>query len=44
MPVARYQRRITVQILSAVLDRVRDEDGDRLFTLKGARRWNFALA
>lgn len=35
IPVGRYQRWINVQILSAVLDRVRDEDGDPLFALKG---------
>jgi hypothetical protein len=43
MPVARYQRWINVQIVSAVLDRVRDEDGDPLFTLKGGAAMELRL-
>lgn len=35
MPAGRYQRWINTQIISAVLDRVRDEDGESVFTLKG---------
>lgn len=35
MPVGRYQRWINTHLISAVLDRVRDEDGEPLFTLKG---------
>jgi hypothetical protein len=35
MPVGRYQRWINTRIISAVLDRVRAEDGEPLFTLKG---------
>ena len=43
MPPARYQRWINTQILSAVLDRVRDEDGDPLFTLKGGAAMELRL-
>jgi hypothetical protein len=35
MPPGRYQRWVNTHIISAVLDRVRDEDGEPLFTLKG---------
>ena len=35
VPAARYQRWINTHVLSAVLDRVRDEDGESLFALKG---------
>lgn len=35
MPAGRYQRWVNTHIISAVLDRVRDEDGEPLFTLKG---------
>jgi hypothetical protein len=35
LPVGRYQRWINTHIISAVLDRVRDEEGEPLFTLKG---------
>ena len=43
IPVGRYQRWINVQILSAVLDRVRDEDGDPLFALKGGAAMELRL-
>jgi hypothetical protein len=35
MPAGRYQRWINTQVISAVLDRVRDPDGESVFTLKG---------
>ena len=43
VPVGRYQRWINTQILSAILDRVRDEDGDPLFTLKGGAAMELRL-
>lgn len=41
--VGRYQRWISVQIISAVLDRVRDPDGDVLFMLKGGAAMELRL-
>ena len=35
VPAGRYQRWVNIHILSAVLDRVRDQDGEPLFALKG---------
>lgn len=35
MPAGRYQRWINTHIIAAVLERVRDEDGEPLFTHKG---------
>jgi hypothetical protein len=43
MPVGRYQRWINTHIISAVLDRVRDEDGEPLFTLKGGAAMELRL-
>jgi hypothetical protein len=43
MPAARYQRWINTHIISAVLDRVRDEDGEPLFTLKGGAAMELRL-
>jgi hypothetical protein len=42
MPAGRYQRWINTHI-SAVLDRVRDEDGEPLFTLKGGAAMELRL-
>jgi uncharacterized Zn finger protein len=38
MPPARLQRWLNAMIVTAVLDRVRDEDGEPIFLLKGDRR------
>jgi hypothetical protein len=35
MPSARLQRWLNAMIVTAVLDRVRDEDGEPIFLLKG---------
>lgn len=43
MPIGRYQRWINTNIISAVLDRVRDEDGEPLFTLKGGAAMELRL-
>jgi hypothetical protein len=43
MPVGRYQLWINTHIISAVLDRVRDEDGEPLFTLKGGAAMELRL-
>ena len=43
MPAGRYQRWINTHIISAVLDRVRDEDGEPLFTLKGGAAMELRL-
>jgi hypothetical protein len=43
VPIGRYQRWISTQIISAVLDRVRDEDGEPLFTLKGGAAMELRL-
>jgi hypothetical protein len=43
MPAGRYQRWINTIIISAVLDRVRDEDGEPLFTLKGGAAMELRL-
>jgi hypothetical protein len=43
LPPARYQRWINAQIISAVLDRVRDENDDPLFTLKGGAAMELRL-
>ncbi|HET8757133.1 MAG TPA: nucleotidyl transferase AbiEii/AbiGii toxin family protein [Solirubrobacteraceae bacterium] len=43
MPVGRYQRWINTNVISAVLDRVRDEDGESLFTLKGGAAMELRL-
>jgi hypothetical protein len=43
MPAGRYQRWLNTHIISAVLDRVRDEDGDPLFTLKGGAAMELRL-
>ena len=43
MPAGRYQRWINTHIISAALDRVRDEDGEPLFTLKGGAAMELRL-
>jgi hypothetical protein len=43
MPAGRYQRWVNTHIISAVLDRVRDEDGEPLFTLKGGAAMELRL-
>ena len=43
LPAGRYQRWINTHILAAVLDRVRDEDGEPLFTLKGGAAMELRL-
>src|SRR4051794_50728 len=43
MPAARYQRWINTHIISAVLDRVRDQDDEPLFTLKGGAAMELRL-
>lgn len=43
VPAGRYQRWINTHILSAVLDRVRDEDGEPLFVLKGGAAMELRL-
>lgn len=43
VPLKRYQRWINVQILSAALERVRDEDGEPLFALKGGAAMELRL-
>jgi Nucleotidyl transferase AbiEii toxin, Type IV TA system len=43
MPAGRYQRWINTHIIAAVLDRVRDEDGEPLFTLKGGAAMELRL-
>ena len=43
IPPGRYQRWINTHIISAVLDRVRDEDGEPLFTLKGGAAMELRL-
>jgi hypothetical protein len=43
MPAGRYQRWVNTQIISAVLERVRDEDGEPLFTLKGGAAMELRL-
>lgn len=43
VPIGRYQRWINTQIVSAVLDRVRDENGEPLFTLKGGAAMELRL-
>jgi Nucleotidyl transferase AbiEii toxin, Type IV TA system len=43
MPVGRYQRWINVHIISAVLDRARDEYGEPLFVLKGGAAMELRL-
>jgi hypothetical protein len=43
MPVGRYQRWINIHIISAVLDRARDQDGEPLFTLKGGAAMELRL-
>jgi Nucleotidyl transferase AbiEii toxin, Type IV TA system len=43
MPAGRYQRWINTHIMSAVLDRVRDEEGEPLFTLKGGAAMELRL-
>jgi Nucleotidyl transferase AbiEii toxin, Type IV TA system len=43
MPAGRYLRWINTHIISAVLDRVRDEDGEPLFTLKGGAAMELRL-
>jgi hypothetical protein len=43
LAVGRYQRWINVQIVSAVLDRARDENGDSLFALKGGAAMELRL-
>lgn len=43
MPAGRYQRWINTHIISAVLDRVRDEHGEPLFTLKGGAAMELRL-
>lgn len=43
VPVGRYQRWINTHVISAVLDRVRDEDGEPLFTLKGGAAMELRL-
>lgn len=43
VPAGRYQRWINTHIISAVLDRARDEDGEPLFTLKGGAAMELRL-
>jgi hypothetical protein len=43
MPAGRYQRWISTHIIAAALDRVRDEDGEPLFTLKGGAAMELRL-
>jgi hypothetical protein len=43
IPIGRYQRWINTQIISAVLDRVRDQDGEPIFTLKGGAAMELRL-
>lgn len=43
MPAARYQRWINTHIISAVLDRVRDEHGEPVFVLKGGAAMELRL-
>jgi hypothetical protein len=43
VPAGRYQRWINTHILSAVLDRVRDENGEPLFALKGGAAMELRL-
>lgn len=43
VPLKRYQRWINVQILSAALERVRDEDDEPLFVLKGGAAMELRL-
>ena len=43
MPAGRYQRWINTHIVSAVLDRVRDENGEPLFALKGGAAMELRL-
>ncbi|MBF6619220.1 MAG: nucleotidyl transferase AbiEii/AbiGii toxin family protein [Patulibacter sp.] len=43
IPLRRYQRWINVQILSAALERVRDQDGEPLFALKGGAAMELRL-
>jgi hypothetical protein len=43
MPAGRYQRWINTHIIAAALDRVRDEDGEPLFTLKGGAAMELRL-
>lgn len=43
VPIGRYQRWVNTQIISAVLGRVRDEDGEPLFTLKGGAAMELRL-
>jgi Nucleotidyl transferase AbiEii toxin, Type IV TA system len=43
LPAGRYQRWVNTQIISAALDRVRDEDGEPLFTLKGGAAMELRL-
>lgn len=40
MPVGRYQRWINTNIISAVLDRVRDGDDEPCSRSRAARRWS----
>lgn len=43
MPAGRYLRWINTHIMSAVLERVRDEDGEPLFTVKGGAAMELRL-
>jgi hypothetical protein len=43
MPAGRYQRWLNTHIISAVLDRVRNEDNEPLFTLKGGAAMELRL-
>ena len=43
LPPGRYQRWLNTHIISAVLDRVRDDDGEPLFTLKGGAAMELRL-
>jgi Nucleotidyl transferase AbiEii toxin, Type IV TA system len=43
IPVGRYQRWINTHIISAVLDRIRDEDDEPMFTLKGGAAMELRL-
>lgn len=43
VPLKRYQRWINVQILSAILERVRDENDEPLFALKGGAAMELRL-
>jgi hypothetical protein len=43
VPAGRYQRWINTHVIAAALDRVRDEDGDPLFALKGGAAMELRL-